>query len=100
MTLALPLSQVYSTLHPLTDPAPPPEDGLGEDPTHVSAPPTAKVGSLQQHSTLSMVMRTKEAERDQVGLGWSCRGGAAGERQRVGLQWEGLGVGLRVGLQY
>ena len=87
MTLALPLSQVYSTLHPLTDPAPPPEDGLGEDPTHVSAPPTAKVGSLQQHSTLSMVMRTKEAERDQVGLG-------------VGLQWEGLGVGLRVGLQY
>ena len=95
MTLALPLSQVYSTLHPLTDPAPPPEDGLGEDPAHVSAPPTAKVGSLQQHSTLSMVMRTKESERDQVGLRWGCRGEAEGGAA-VGGAWGGTEGGAAV----
>ena len=60
-------SQVYSILHAHTDPAPPPEDGLDEDPTHVSAPPPARAGSLQQCSTLSVVMRTQEAQRDQVG---------------------------------
>ena len=83
-----PHSQVHNILHRPTDTTPPPEDGLGEEPAHASAPPP-RVGSLQQHSTLSVVMRTQEAERDQVGL--------QGEgRDQVGLQGEGRD---QVGLQ-